>query len=287
MKKIWAFQETGEVRNPRVGEFYLNEFYGEMSSVQRSHFDHNTAFKILSQMEAVEASAPQPGFVGFGKIPRYSRDCIVTEKIDGTNGQIVIVEKSASPEVTGPFLWEDDFCGVMAGSRNRWVTPEKDNFGFARWVQEHAIELLELGPGRHFGEWWGRGIERGYGLKEKRFSLFNVTRWDQGMFHLYKWLPWKYRGDESPEPVYTHRPDCCDVVPVIWMGIFPPPVETILRGLIVNGSMAAPGFMNPEGIVIFHIAANFLFKKTIKDDYEGKRNEKIKQPEPPNPDKFA
>jgi hypothetical protein len=33
-----------------------------------------------------------------------------------------------------------------------------------------------------------------------------------------------------------------------------------------DGSLAAPGFMDPEGIVIFHTAANFAFKKTIKKD---------------------
>jgi hypothetical protein len=28
----------------------------------------------------------------------------------------------------------------------------------------------------------------------------------------------------------------------------------------------APGFMDPEGIVVFHAAAGVCFKKTIKDD---------------------
>jgi hypothetical protein len=32
------------------------------------------------------------------------------------------------------------------------------------------------------------------------------------------------------------------------------------------GSYAAPGFMNPEGIVCFHTAANIGFKKTIQKD---------------------
>ncbi|HLE80817.1 MAG TPA: RNA ligase family protein, partial [Dehalococcoidia bacterium] len=99
-------------------------------------------------------------FQEFGKIYRLSRDCIITEKIDGTNAQVVVLEDGR----------------VLAGSRNRWITPEADNFGFARWVKEHEEELRSLGPGRHYGEWWGSGIQRGYGLKEKRFSLFNVSR---------------------------------------------------------------------------------------------------------------
>ena len=36
------------------------------------------------------------------------------------------------------------------------------------------------------------------------------------------------------------------------------------------GSVAAPGFMNPEGIVMFHIAANVCFKKTIEKDEQPK-----------------
>ncbi len=44
-------------------------------------------------------------------------------------------------------------------------------------------------------------------------------------------------------------------------------VLNALEGLRGNGSYAAPGFMKPEGIVIFHVAANMGFKKTLdKDD---------------------
>ncbi len=34
-------------------------------------------------------------------------------------------------------------------------------------------------PATYFGEWWGSGVQRGYGLQkgDKRFSLFNVSRW--------------------------------------------------------------------------------------------------------------
>ena len=52
-------------------------------------------------------------------------------------------------------------------------------FGFARWVETNRERLITLlGPGLHFGEWWGSGIQRGYGLTkgDKRFSLFNVER---------------------------------------------------------------------------------------------------------------
>ena len=96
-----------------------------------------------------------PEFRPFPKIPRFDREVIITEKIDGTN---------ASVHVT-------DDGHVFAGSRNRWLTWDQDNFGFARWVKEHEDELRTgLGPGTHFGEWWGLGIQRGYDLHERRFS---------------------------------------------------------------------------------------------------------------------
>lgn len=36
--------------------------------------------------------------------------------------------------------------------------------------------------------------------------------------------------------------------------------------LAVNGSYAAPGFMNPKGVVVFHAANGTLFKKTLGGD---------------------
>jgi hypothetical protein len=175
---------------------------------------------------------PTTEFEGFPKISRWSREVVVTEKIDGTNAQIVV---------------SDDGTQVFAGSRTRWITPQDDNFGFARWVQENSQELLRLGPGRHFGEWWGAGIQRGYGLKEKRFSLFNTHRWG------------------------AERPSCCSVVPVLYQGnLDDMNIGGILFDLEVKGSIAAPGFMKPEGVVIFHTASGALFKKTVDKDHEPK-----------------
>jgi hypothetical protein len=44
------------------------------------------------------------------------------------------------------------------------------------------------------------------------------------------------------------------------------PIYNILANLRIYGSMAAPDFMKPEGIVIYHQAAKQLFKKTIEKD---------------------
>jgi hypothetical protein len=170
-------------------------------------------------------------FEEFPKMARLSRECVITEKIDGTNAQIFIA---------------DDMSTMMVGSRNKWLTEKSDNFGFHRWCMEHKDELLKLGPGRHFGEWWGSGVQRGYGLTkgEKRFSLFNVARWAE-----------------------AERPACVGVVPILYKGLFDTGiVQATLDVLALNGSIAAPGFMNPEGVCIWHEAARIMFKKTIKDD---------------------
>lgn len=171
-----------------------------------------------------------PEFQSFRSIPRLMRDIIITEKIDGTNAQVHI----------------SDDGEIRAGSRNRWITPEDDNFGFAAWVQAHADELLALGPGAHYGEWWGPGIQRGYGLAEKQFSLFNTHRWSDDL------------GD---------RPKCCRVVPTLYRGLFSQEaIGQALSNLHNDGSVASPGFMRPEGICIFHVAANQLFKLTLEGD---------------------
>jgi hypothetical protein len=196
-------------------------------------------------------------FIEFPKIPRFSRDCILTEKIDGTNGCIRI-----------SLL---DYPAFNVGSRSRWITPSNDNHGFAKWAYENETELFKLGPGLHFGEWWGQGINRGYGLKEKRFSLFNVTRWDEGMFERFKIGAWQRDGCKLPKPEFKPPPACCHVVPVIAVGVFGWDVVSLaLSALEGSGSYAAPGFMKPEGVVIYHTAGNCLFKKTIEKDDEPK-----------------
>jgi hypothetical protein len=172
-------------------------------------------------------------FKPFDKIARLSRLCTITEKIDGTNGVIYI---------------SDDASEFLVGSRSRWLQPDKgnDNFGFARWAYKHKDELMKLGPGSHYGEWWGQGIQRGYSLKEKRFSLFNSFRWSD---------------------VLGVRPACCSVVPVLFEGIFhSQEVTNCLANLMQYGSLASPGFMQPEGVVIYHQAAKQYFKKTILKD---------------------
>ncbi len=47
-------------------------------------------------------------------------------------------------------------------------------------------------------------------------------------------------------------------------------VKAQLLVLDTFGSKAAPGFADPEGIVVYHEASNLLFKATIKNDNKGK-----------------
>jgi hypothetical protein len=198
-------------------------------------------------------------FEEFKKIPRLFRDCTITEKIDGTNGQIVIKnsmdgELNDFKPLTAVAL-DDQLYYVLAGSRNRWVYAEKglDNSGFAVWVLDRAEALVrKLGEGRHYGEFWGAGIQRKYGLDHKRFSLFNTNKW-------------------KPEDVASFGIYGLGVVPVLFEGEFRTDAVNDAKHLLkYGGSIAAPGFMDPEGVVVYHHAANVYFKSTIKDDEKPK-----------------
>ncbi len=194
-------------------------------------------------------------FEGFAKIPRLNRDCTITEKIDGTNACIVI--ETGDLNLTNPATVD---TVVYAQSRTRIITPKEDNYGFAAWVEsnKYALAVL-LGPGRHFGEWWGQGIQRNYGLCEKRFALFNTARWSKLDYD-----QWKALTDIG-----------VDCVPILYEGPFSTGVTTyLLWELARYGSSAVPGFMKPEGIVIWHQAARCYFKATIENDAEwkGKQN---------------
>lgn len=147
----------------------------------------------------------EPEFKGWPKIPRWENETyIITEKLDGTNGCIVITEDG----------------DIFAQSRSRILdeTSAGDNYGFCKWVRGNKTDLLALGVGYHYGEWWGRGINRNYGLKERRFSLFNI------------WM-------DIPDGLYR-VPVVADTYEAAW------------NRLTEEGSIAVPGFMNPEGFVM-------------------------------------
>lgn len=215
----------------------------------------------MKKIELTTGSFEQPmkpiDFIPFPKIPRLSREITVTEKLDGTSGTIFIEPIPTLLEMIDggryPLAVANGF-NIHAGSRNRWLSRESDNYSFAAWVQDNAEELVRLGPGWHRGEWWGWGIQRGYSQTEKRFSLFNTGKWAVNVF-------------SKAGPNQEVCPECCSVVPVLYRGPFlTDQIDIVLRDLAFSGSVAAPGFPHPEGIVIHHLAGNYLFKKTIAND---------------------
>jgi hypothetical protein len=200
-------------------------------------------------------------FEKFPSLTRFSHGWTVTEKLDGTNACINIVpfdvvddeNRTEYPPITA-------FDGttsmyVYTQSRSKIISPGKgtDNHGFAQWVSDNAQALVEtLGEGRHFGEWVGKGInKRGYNLDQKVFALFNTARW-RDMNEL------------------DGRLRCVPVLAEGYMGEPGSEFERVLVDLQADGSVFAPGFMDPEGIVMRHGPSGTLFKKTFDYDEQGK-----------------
>lgn len=173
-----------------------------------------------------------PPFKKFKSIPRLYRDVVITEKIDGTCSTVFVSD------------WGDVFCGA----KDHWLSKDDDNYDFWHWTQSNKADLLKLGPGFHSGEYWGFDIGRSYGCKkgERYFSLFNTSRWS------------------DPDK----RPSCCLCVPVLYSGVFNEHcVDVAQTDLRMNGSKAKPGYKHPEGIVLYHTAADMFFKRTLKEDH--------------------
>lgn len=168
-------------------------------------------------------------FKAWPKIPRLENEVFhLTEKIDGTNG-CIIIQKNGS-----------NILDIWAQSRTKLIYPEADNFGFSKWVYDNKEQLInDLGEGYHFGEWWGKGINRGYNLEERRFSLFNPTK----------------------------TSSICSNVPLLASNVSFTMLNSVLeyekQYLINSGSKASPGYMNPEGICIYAEKAKTYWKEII------------------------
>lgn len=178
-----------------------------------------------------------PDFRPWPKTPRLFRDVVITEKLDGTNACVIVSE---------------DGVDVAAQSRNRIITPDADNYGFASWVHKNALALSDaLGPGYHYGEWWGRGIQRGYGLNERRFSLFNVARWN---------TPEGIAALETVDGLYP--------VPTLYHGVFDQAEVNYALAMLTDFGSPATGlrFPNPEGICIFHTQSRQVYKVLLEND---------------------
>ena len=131
-------------------------------------------------------------FKSWGSTPRFHKGLHITEKIDGTNAGVsvqgvswgvvhtppadAILVNSTKLDVNG--IPECSYL-VRAQSRKRIITPDNDNFGFAKWVWENAEGLANLlGFGYHYGEWYGEGIQKNpLAVQGRRWALFNTWHW--------------------------------------------------------------------------------------------------------------
>jgi hypothetical protein len=204
-------------------------------------------------------------FEPWPKTPRLYRNVTITEKIDGTNAAVIVKEfpygthvdgvPANAKLVLGPGKMDNDGLPafeylVAAQSRRRIITPGNDNHGFAGWVWENAEYLARtLEEGHHYGEWWGVGIQRGYNMSKRVFSLFNLRRWG----HI------EFDNDQLR------------TVPIVFSGPFSDvAVENALARLEYDGSLAAPGYDRPEGVCVFHEDSNQVFKVALTNDHLSK-----------------
>jgi len=202
-------------------------------------------------------------FRSWGKTPRLFRDIVITEKIDGTNSAVIFEDVSLmdvdlipSDEliVRGPYLYQ-----VGAQSKNRLIYPGKttDHYGFAAWVKENREILFDtLGVGHHFGEWWGKGIQKRYGnLNYRVFSLFNT----------------KKHRDTFLRTRFNDMDVMVESVPVLYEGEFSEEaIHEVAKELLKNGSVAAPFAPNVEGIVVYHTQSDQVYKFTFDNQDKGK-----------------
>ena len=206
-------------------------------------------------------------FQAWPKTSRFFRDIVITEKIDGTNAAVQIIKADSiahwkhedgtrtffDPQPLDVVMFQREAYLVYAQSRNRLIDVKNDNYGFAAWVTKNSGRLVTLlGEGTHFGEWWGSGIQRGYGLQkgEKHFSLFNTHRFSD---------------------IQDTSEDLVRCVPILYQG---PMVEKEITACLENlqevGSYAVLDFMNPEGICIYHTASRLVQKVTLDNNDSGK-----------------
>lgn len=97
----------------------------------------------------------------------------------------------------------------------------------------------------------------------KHFSLFNAARWADAATGNKDWWPLL-----STVPVLYEGPFMASREDMLRDGVSP--VHEVLADLGIGGSKAAPGYMKPEGIVIWHTAARTMFKVTLEGDEKPK-----------------
>lgn len=88
-------------------------------------------------------------------------------KLDGTNAAVQVATDGR----------------ICAQSRSNIITPEQDNMGFAKWVDENKEYFSKLAGSGHltvFGEWCGKGIQKGAAISQLDHKVFAVFALQHG-----------------------------------------------------------------------------------------------------------
>lgn len=168
-------------------------------------------------------------WTGFPKIARLNRDCVVTEKVDGTNAAILIQSGR-----------------LRVYSKSEELTGSIDSYGFYAWVMERKRAILDT-----FEDGLLRGEFAGPGINRNRHQLTSKT------FYCFAAEPRVREG-------VTGLPDGFNVVPVLYEGPFDTAaINREVDRLRINGSLVGG---TPEGVVVFHLAGSVGFKVTCLND---------------------
>lgn len=193
-------------------------------------------------------------FKGWGSTPRFHKGLTITEKLDGTNACIVIYNGE-----------------VRAQSRKRLITPDDDNYGFARWVYDNAGVLTDtLGYGYHYGEWFGEGIQKNpLGIEGKRFALFHATKYtEQNGYDLNKvdgleTVPLLFHGQANASTIPTVLSDLLTYGTKV-VGAKAEDVRSGIPGL--ETEVVYRKAAEAEGIIVWHKETQQKYKILLKDD---------------------
>jgi len=224
-------------------------------------------------------------FKSWGSTPRFHKGLHITEKINGTNAGVSVQGFSIGHHVdhpvpsdavlvfgpgVGEFNAPEVEYLVRAQSRKRIITPQNDNFGFAKWVWDNADGLANLlGYGYHYGEWYGEGIQANpLAVAGRRWALFNTWHW-HGKGNLERLVDADIPGLTLVPVLHDEQRDG----PADWMTI-----PKALELLQVHGSQAT-GFMTlpnsnkmdfyvegAEGIIVWQRDTRQRYKILLRED---------------------
>lgn len=196
------------------------------------------------------------GWEKYPKTPRLSRcRMVITEKIDGTNGCIVIYEGGSVSAYSRKRLLSPAYVHTDTEGREYIKGKADDNYGFAAWVHENEAILAQCLPvGVHYGEWAGPGIQKNpLGLTFRQFFLFSG-------------YPCEERSYQRELAIIGVAP-----VPILYIGDFSEEKIKEVHNREKTSSVGGAHNYAPEGIIIN--AFGKRFKRTEGDLPKGETDE--------------